>query len=163
MALFNVSGDLQAPVDEGIYGWILSLIEEEKIARFVDRCQGIYELDWQIVVSKYWFEWRRARRDSKSKNVKNVKFSHRTASNTLRGSLLNAYKDKGAKEFHEKKVLNSGNKTIKRCFKLPTTMMQKFSKCQLSCLYTPQQEWRGMLIFPRGRKHIDGVHDALPW
>ena len=126
-------GDFRALADEGIYGWILSLIEEGKVARFVDRLQGIYELDWQIVASKYWFEWRESRRDFKSKSVKNVKFSHRTASNTLRASLLNAYKDKGAVEFPERKVLDSRNKTVKRCFMLPSPVMHKLSRYQVCC------------------------------
>lgn len=127
-----IPGDfLGALADEGIYGWILSLIEEGKCARFVDRLQGIYELDWQSVVSKYWYEWRGSR------SVKNVTFSHRRASNTLRAALLNAYKDKGAIEFPEKKVLDSGNKTIKRCFRLPSTVMHKLSRYQVCCWYKP--------------------------
>ena len=84
-----------APADEGIYGWILSLIEEGKVARIVDRRRGIYELDWKIVVPRYWFEFREARKRLKSKSVKEIKFDHRNASNTLRASLLNAYKGKG--------------------------------------------------------------------
>lgn len=114
---------MQGPADEGIYGWILSLIEEGKDARFLNGHEGIYELDWQTVVSKYWFERRGARKD-----VKNIKFSHRTASNTLRAALLNAYKDKGAKELPEKKGLDSRNKTIKRCFRLPSTMIHKIAR-----------------------------------
>lgn len=122
------SGLVQLP-DEGIYGWISSLINEGKVARFVDRQKGIYELDWQIVVWKYWFDWRRSRRrDRKSKSPKNIKFNHRTASNTLRAALLNAYKDKGAMEFSEKIVMDRRKRTIKRRFRLPSTVTQKFAR-----------------------------------
>ena len=80
------------------------------------------------MASKYWFEWRGSR------SVKKVnEFSHRTASNTLRAALLNAYKDKGAIEFPEKKVLDRRNKTIKRCFRLPSTVMHKLSRYQVCC------------------------------
>lgn len=92
---YKISGDLQVSADEGIYGWILYLIKEGKVARIVDGAQGIYQLDWQTVVSKYWFEYKIARNHLKSKSVNKTKFSHRTASNRLRSSLLNAYKDKG--------------------------------------------------------------------
>ena len=105
------------------------MINEGKVARFVDRQKGIYELDWQIVVWKYWFDWRRSRRrDRKSKSPKNIKFNHRTASNTLRAALLNAYKDKGAMEFSEKIVMDRRKRTIKRRFRLPSTMAQKFAR-----------------------------------
>lgn len=122
---FPTSGDTQSFADEGIYGWIWSLIKERKFARFIDRHAGVYELDWQDVVSKYWFEFRAARKDPKTS--KNVKFNHRTASNNLRAALLNSYKDKGAEEYPEKKVMDSRNKTIKRSFRMPSTMIAKLS------------------------------------
>ena len=114
-------GDMQAFENDGIYGWIHSLIEQGKVARFVDRHEGVYELDWQDVVSKYWFEWRVTRRDSKSV------FNHRNASNTLRSALLNSYKDKGAKEYPERKVMDKRNKTIKRCFRMPSNRITRRS------------------------------------
>lgn len=101
------------------------MIKERKFARFIDRHAGVYELDWQDVVSKYWFEFRAARKDPKTS--KNVKFNHRTASNNLRAALLNSYKDKGAEEYPEKKVMDSRNKTIKRSFRMPSTMIAKLS------------------------------------
>ena len=104
------------------------MIEEGKVARFVNRCEGIYELDWQDVVWKYWHEWRTARGDSKSR--KRVAFDLRTATNHLRAALLNSYKDKGAKEYPERKVMDKRNKTIKRCFRMPSTMIEKLSKVQ---------------------------------
>lgn len=122
------SGDIQAFADEGIYGWIYSLIEEGKFARFDNRYDGIYELDWQDVVWKYWFEWRVARNDPRSS--KSTKFNHRTASNNLRAALLNSYKDKGAQEYPERKVMDRRNKTVKRCFRMPTTMIEKLSRVQ---------------------------------
>ena len=127
------SVDSQAFVDEGIYGWIFSLIEEGRFARFIDRCKGIYELDWQDVVWKYWYEWREARRDAKSR-IKNVKFNLRTASNNLRAALLNSYKDKGAKEYPEKKVMDKQNKTIKRCFRMPSNVVDKLARISSHCV-----------------------------
>ncbi|XP_078382863.1 uncharacterized protein LOC144665509 isoform X1 [Oculina patagonica] len=129
-------GDIQAFVDEGIYGWIYSLIEEEKVARFVNRYDGIYELDWQDVVCKYWFEWRAARRDPKSS--KSTKFNQRTASNNLRAALLNSYKDKGAQEYPERKVMDKRNKTVKRCFRMPSTIIEKVSKKTGSTAVAPK-------------------------
>ena len=119
------SGDTHSFADEGIYGWIYSLIEKGDVARFTDRHGGVYELDWQDVVWKYWFEFRAARKDPK--RSKQVKFNHRTASNSLRAALLNSYKDKGAEEYPEKKVMDRGNKTIKRSFRMPSTVIEKLS------------------------------------
>ena len=119
---------VQRVADGGIYGWICSLLEEGKVARFVDELRGIYELDWQDVVWKYWFEWRAIRKEMKQ----NTSFNHRSASNTLRSALLNAYKDKGAHEFPERKVLDRGNKTVKRCFSLPLPIIEKLSKQTVS-------------------------------
>jgi len=99
------------------------LIENGKVARFINRQGGVYELDWQDVVWKYWFEFRDPKR------TKNVKFNHRTASNNLRAALLNSYKDKGAEEYPEKKVLDRKNKTIKRSFRMPSTVVEKLSNC----------------------------------
>ena len=119
------SGDTQSFADEGIYGWIFSLIEKGDVARFINRHLGVYELDWQDVVWKYWFEFRAARKDPKRN--KEVKFNHRTASNSLRAALLNSYKDKGAEEYPEKKVMDRENKTIKRSFRMPSTVIEKLS------------------------------------
>ena len=103
------------------------MIEEGVVARFINRQAGIYELDWQDVVWKYWFEFRAARKDPK--RSKNVKFNHRTASNNLRAALLNSYKDKGAEEYPERKVMDRKNKTIKRSFRMPSTVIEKLSNC----------------------------------
>lgn len=103
------------------------MIEEGRIARFINHQVGIYELDWQDVVWKYWFEFRAMRKDPKP--TKNVKFNQRTASNNLRAALLNSYKDKGAEEYPEKKVLDRRNRTIKRSFRMPSTVIEKLSNC----------------------------------
>lgn len=124
---FPTSGDTQSFAEEGIYGWICCLIEEGRIARFINRQVGIYELDWQDAVWKYWFEFRATRKDPK--RTENVKFNQRTASNNLRAALLNSYKDKGAEEFPEKKVLDRRNRTIKRSFRMPSTVIEKLSNC----------------------------------
>ena len=126
-------------LDEGIYGWILHLIEEGKIARIVDRCNWIYELDWQDAVWKYWHEFRKARRGGKSP-LKKDNFNIRTASNGLRAALLNSYKDKGAKEYPEKKVMDKDNKSRKQCLKLPSNVFDspiyflKLSTVNASCV-----------------------------
>lgn len=124
---FPTSGETQSFAEEGIYGWICCLIEEGRIARFINRQVGIYELDWQDAVWKYWFEFRATRKDPK--RTENVKFNQRTASNNLRAALLNSYKDKGAEEFPEKKVLDRRNRTIKRSFRMPSTVIEKLSNC----------------------------------
>lgn len=118
--------DAKVVLDEGIYGWILHLIEEGKIARIVDPYNWIYELDWQDAVWKYWHEFREARRGGNSP-LKKDNFNIRTASNGLRAALLNSYKDKGAKEYPEKKVMDEENKTSKRCFKLPSNVVDKLA------------------------------------
>ena len=118
--------DSEMVFDKGIYSWILHLIKEGKIARIVDPCNWIYELDWQDVVWKYWHEFREARRDGKSPLEKD-NFNIKMASNHLRAALLNSYKDKGAKEYPEKKVMDEENKTSKRCFKLPSNVVDKLA------------------------------------
>ena len=116
------------------------MIKENQVARFIDRHDGIYELDWQDVVWKYWFEWRAARRDPNSN--KSIKFNHRTATNNLRSALLNSYKDKGAKEYPERKVMDKRNKTIKRCFKMPSTMIEKIPRVRTACIKSCKQLYK---------------------
>lgn len=109
-----------SPFATEIYDWILPKIEEEKIARFVDRHEGIYELDWKEVVVEYLQEFYKQRGDGNtSRQEKDVGL--RKANNSLRSALLNNHRKKGAAEV---KKLNKGSK---RWFKLPSDVINKLA------------------------------------
>ena len=109
-----------SPFATGIYDWILLIIGEEKIARFVNRHEGIYELDWKEVVGEYLQKFYKQRGNGNtSRQEKDVDF--RKASNSLRSALLNNHLKKGAAEV---KKLNMGSK---RWFKLPLDVVNKLA------------------------------------
>ena len=57
--------------------------------------------------------------------------SHLNPSHPILSHLISSYL-KGAKEYSEKKVLDNRNRTMKRCFRLPSTVIHKLARYDVS-------------------------------
>ena len=112
----------------GVHGIIYKMIVEGNGAKFVDKANRRYVVNWSAALDRY-IEFR----EKKNPYFKKKNLTRRQISNRLRSALLNSYKKEGAQEYMDSREPNDNHEIVEREFQMPSRVFESlFEKAELS-------------------------------